>query len=103
MLKPLALFDGYGVELFFDELKGGSRRMPAGHVKSVEVAPVTRGKEEYCLTLKGEYQLVAVDVTEEALLKPSSWPPRSKTRNSRWRYRAGGTVACRAFEQKGYN
>ncbi|HLO27487.1 MAG TPA: hypothetical protein VK249_00035 [Anaerolineales bacterium] len=69
MLKPIVIFDGHVIEFFFDELQGGNRRMHVGHIKSVEIVPVSRGKEKYSLQIKGEYQLVVVDVSEEALPK----------------------------------
>jgi hypothetical protein len=67
MLKTFATWDGRVLEFFFDELKGGSRRIHVGHIRSIELSPVTHGKERYSLTVKGEYQLVAVDVAEEKL------------------------------------
>jgi hypothetical protein len=67
MMKTIAVFDGRVVEFFFDELRGGSRRVHVGHIKSIDLAPTPRGKEKYSLTLRCEYQLVAVDVSEEAL------------------------------------
>jgi len=69
MLKPIVIFDGHVIEFFFDELRGGSRRVHVGHIKSVEIVPISRGKEKYSLQIKGEYQLVVVDVSEEALPK----------------------------------
>ncbi len=69
MLKPILIFDGHVIEFFFDELRGGSRRVHIGHIKSVEIIPISRGKEKYSLQIKGEYQLVVVDVSEEALPK----------------------------------
>ncbi len=69
MLKPIVIFDGHVIEFFFDELRGGSRRVHIGHIKSVEIVPISRGKEKYSLQIKGEYQLVVVDVSEEALPK----------------------------------
>jgi len=69
MLKPIVIFDGHVIEFFFDELGGGSRRVHIGHIKSVEIVPISRGKEKYSLQIKGEYQLVVVDVSEEALPK----------------------------------
>jgi len=69
MLKPIVIFDGHVIEFFFDELRGGSRRVHIGHIKSVEIIPISRGKEKYSLQIKGEYQLVVVDVSEEALPK----------------------------------
>ena len=69
MLKTIMQFDGHVIEFFFDELRGGSRRVHVGHVDSIAIAPVSAGKEKYSLTVKGEYQLVVVDVSEEALPK----------------------------------
>jgi len=67
VLKTIAVFDGHVVEFFFDELRGGSRRIHVGHVKSLDLAPVAHGKEPYALTIHCEYQIVAVDVSEDAL------------------------------------
>jgi len=69
MSKPIVLFDGHVLEFFFDELRGGSTRVHIGHIKSIQIIPVSRGKEKYSLQIKGEYQLVVVDVSEEALPK----------------------------------
>jgi hypothetical protein len=69
LLKTIATWDGRVLEFFFDELKGGSRRMHAGHIRSIEVTPVAHGKEKYSLTVKSEYQLVVVDVSEETLAR----------------------------------
>jgi len=69
MLKPIMIFDGYVIEFFFDELQGVSKRVHIGHIRSIEIIPVSRGKEKYSLQMKGEYQFVAVDVSEEALPK----------------------------------
>ncbi|HLO15389.1 MAG TPA: hypothetical protein VK206_11200 [Anaerolineales bacterium] len=69
MLKPIVIFDGHVIEFFFDELQGGSRRIHVGHIKSLEIIPVSRGKEKYSLQIKGEYLLVVVDVSEAALPK----------------------------------
>ena len=69
MLKTIAVFDGHFVEFFFDELRGGSRRVHVGHIKSIDIAPAAHGKEKYALTIKCEYQLVVIDVAEEALEK----------------------------------
>jgi hypothetical protein len=67
MLKTIAVFGGHVVEFFFDELRGGSRRVHVGHIKSLDLAPAAHGKEKYSLTITCEYQIVAVDVSEEAL------------------------------------
>lgn len=67
MLRTIAAFDGRIVELFFDELRGGSRRIHVGHIKAVDLAQVAHGKEKYSLTINCEYQIVAADVSEEAL------------------------------------
>jgi hypothetical protein len=67
MLKTIAVFDGHVLEFFFDELRGGSRRVHVGHIKALDLAPAAHGKEKYSLTIKCEYQLVAVDVSEEML------------------------------------
>ncbi len=69
MSRPIVIFDGQVIEFFFDELQGGSKRIHVGHIKSVEIIPVSHGKEKYSLQIKGEYQLVVVDVSEEALPK----------------------------------
>jgi hypothetical protein len=57
------------IEFFFDELNGGTTRVHVGHIKSIEIAAVSRGKEKYALRINCQYQLVAVDVSEEALPK----------------------------------
>ena len=67
MSKPILIFDGHVIELFFDDLREGSRRVHVGHIKSIEITPVSRGKEKYFLQIKGEYQLIAVDLREEIL------------------------------------
>jgi len=69
MLKPILVYDGHVIEFFFDELNGGTRRVHVGHIKSIEVVPVSHGKEKYSLQIQCEYQLVVVDVSEEALPK----------------------------------
>jgi hypothetical protein len=69
MLRPIVQFDGHVIEFFFDELKSGGKRIHVGHIKSIEIIPVSHGKEKYSLQIKGEYQLVVVDVSEEALPK----------------------------------
>ena len=69
MSKPIMIFDGNVIEFFFDELQGGSRRIHVGHIKTIDIIPVSRGKEKYSLQVKGEYLLVVVDVSEEALPK----------------------------------
>jgi len=69
MLKPIALFDGHVLEFFFDELHGGNRRVHIGHIKSIEIMPVSRGKEKYSLQINCEYQILAVDVSEAVLHK----------------------------------
>jgi chemotaxis methyl-accepting protein methylase len=69
ILRPIALFDGHILEFFFDELNGGSRRVHIAHIKSIEIMPVSRGREKYSLQVHCEYQIVAVDVNEAALPK----------------------------------
>ena len=69
MSKPIVSFDGHVIEFFFDDLTNGSRRVHVGHIKSIEIITVGRGKEKYQLQIKGEYMLVVVDVSEAALLK----------------------------------
>jgi hypothetical protein len=69
MLKTIAVFDGRVVEFFFDELRGGTRRIHVGHIRTLDLAAVAHGKEKYQLTIHCEYQLVAVDVSEAALPK----------------------------------
>ena len=69
MSKPIVIFDGHVVEFFFDDLTNGSRRVHVGHIKSIEIIPVGRGKEKYQLQIKGEYMLVAIDVSEAVLPK----------------------------------
>jgi hypothetical protein len=69
MSKPIVIFDGHVIEFFFDDLTNGSRRVHVGHIKSIEIIPVSRGKEKYSLQMKGEYMLVAIDVSETVLAK----------------------------------
>ena len=69
MSKPIAIFDGHVIEFFFDDLTNGSRRVHVGHIESIEIIPVGRGKEKYQLQIKGEYMLVAIDVSEAVLPK----------------------------------
>ena len=69
MSKPIVIFDGHVIEFFFDDLTNGSRRVHVGHIKSMEILPVGRGKEKYQLQIKGEYMLVAIDVSEAVLPK----------------------------------
>ncbi len=65
--KPIVTFDGHILEFFYDALEYGSRRMHIGHVKSVELVPVSHGKEKYSLQIKGEYTLLVTDVSETVL------------------------------------
>ena len=67
MPRTIAVFDGGVLELFFDELRGGSRRIHVGHIKTIDLRPVTHGKEPYSLAIQCEFQLVVADVSEEAL------------------------------------
>ena len=69
MSRPIVIFDGHVVEFFFDDLANDSRRVHVGHIKSIEIIPVGRGKEKYQLQIKGEYMLVAIDVSEAVLPK----------------------------------
>jgi hypothetical protein len=69
MSKPLVVFDGNVIEFFYDDLNHGSRRVHVCHIKSIEIIPVSRGKEKYSLQIKGEYMLVVTDVSEEILSK----------------------------------
>ena len=69
MSRPIVIFDGHVIEFFFDDLTNGSRRVHVGHIKSIEIIPVGRGKEKYQLQIKGEYMLVAIDVSEAVLPK----------------------------------
>ncbi|HEY6020661.1 MAG TPA: hypothetical protein VIY48_12445 [Candidatus Paceibacterota bacterium] len=69
MSKPIVIFDGHVIEFFFDNLANGSRRVHLGHIKSIEILPVSRGKEKYSLQIKGEYMLVVLDVSEAVLAK----------------------------------
>jgi len=69
MSRPIVIFDGHVIEFFFDDLTNGSRRVHVGHIKSIEILPVGRGKEKYQLQIKGEYMLVAIDVSEAVLPK----------------------------------
>ena len=69
MSKPIIVFDGRVIEFFYDDLREGSRRIHVGHIKSIEIIPVTRGKEKYSLQIKGEYMLSVTDVSEAVLPK----------------------------------
>src|SRR5919197_5082134 len=69
MSKPIVIFDGHVIEFFYDDLTHGSRRVHIGHIKSMEIMPVGRGKEKYQLQIKGEYLLVVTDVSEAVLPK----------------------------------
>ena len=69
MSKPIVVFDGHVVEFFYDDLNHGSRRVHVGHIKSIEIISVSRGKEKYSLQIKGEYMLVITDVSEAVLPK----------------------------------
>ena len=69
MSKPIVIFDGHVIEFFYDDLTHGSRRVHIGHIKSIEIMPVSRGKEKYQLQIKGEYMLVVTDVSEAVLPK----------------------------------
>ena len=69
MSRPIVIFDGHVIEFFFDDLTNGSRRVHVGHIKSIEIIPIGRGKEKYQLQIKGEYMLVAIDVSEAVLPK----------------------------------
>ncbi len=69
MSKPIVVFDGHVIEFFYDDLRNGSRRVHIGHIKSIEIIPVGRGKEKYSLQIKGEYVLVITDVNEAILPK----------------------------------
>lgn len=69
MSKPIVSFDGNVIEFFFDDLTNGGRRVHVGHIRSIEIIPVGRGKEKYQLLIKGEYMLMAVDVSETVLSK----------------------------------
>ena len=62
--KPIVAFDGHVIEFFYDDLTHGSRRVHVGHIKSIEIIPVNRGKEKYSLQIKGEYLLIVADVSE---------------------------------------
>ena len=69
MSKPILVFDGHTLEFFYDDLREGSRRIHIRNIKSIEIIPVTRGKEKYSLQIKGEYLLSITDVSEEILPK----------------------------------
>jgi len=69
MSKPILIFDGHVLEFFYDALEYGSRRVHVGHIKSIEIIPVTRGKEKYSLQIKGDYMLSVTDVSEDILSK----------------------------------
>ncbi len=65
--KPIVTFDGRVIDFFYDSLDYASRRIHIGHIKSIEIVPVTHGKEKYSLRIKGEYLLMATDVSEVIL------------------------------------
>lgn len=67
MSKPIVIFDGHVLEFFYDDLTSGSRRIHVGHIRSIEIVPVGRGKEKYSLQIKGEYLLSITDVSEAIL------------------------------------
>jgi hypothetical protein len=69
MSKPIAVFDGHVIEFFYDDLTHASHRVHVGHIKSIEIIPVGRGKEKYSLQIKGEYLLIVTDVSEAVLPK----------------------------------
>ena len=69
MSKPIIVFDGHVIEFFYDDLREGSRRIHVGHIRSIEIIPVSRGKEKYSLQIKGEYMLSVTDVSEAVLPK----------------------------------
>ncbi len=69
MSKPVVLFGGHVIEFFFDDLRNGNRRVHVGHIQSIEIIPVTHGKEKYSLQIKGEYTLIVTDVSETVLAK----------------------------------
>jgi len=69
MSKPIVNFDGHVIEFFYDDLNQGSRRVHVGHIKSIEIIPVGRGKEKFSLQIKGEYMLVVTELSEEILPK----------------------------------
>ena len=69
MSKPIVVFDGHVIEFFYDDLTHGNRRVHVGHIKSIEIIPVARGKEKYSLQIKGDYMLIVTDVSEEAMPK----------------------------------
>ena len=69
MSKPIIIFDGHVIEIFVDDLTIKSSRIHIGHIKSIEIIPVSRGKEKYMLQIKGEYMLAGADVSEAILPK----------------------------------
>jgi hypothetical protein len=69
MSKPIVVFDGHVIEFFYDDLRNGNRRVHIGHVNSIEIIPVSHGKEKYSLQIKGEYTLIVTDVSETVLPK----------------------------------
>ena len=69
MSRPIVVFDGHVLEFFYDDLRNDNRRMHVSHIKSIEIIPVSRGKEKYSLQIKGDYMLIVTDVSEEALPK----------------------------------
>jgi predicted RecA/RadA family phage recombinase len=67
MFKPIVTFDGQVLEVFIDDLGSSGRRVHVGHMRSVALTQVSHGKEPYMLTVKGEYLLLAIEVSEAAL------------------------------------
>jgi hypothetical protein len=63
MSKPILTYDGRVVEVFFDSMEGSSRRIHVGHIRTIALVPVSRGKEAFQLQISGEYMIVAVDVS----------------------------------------
>jgi hypothetical protein len=84
MSKPIAVFDGHVLEFFYDDLTNGSRRLHVGHIKSIEIIPVSRGKEKYSLQIKGEYMLVVTDMSEAILPKAQEMVAAIQRARAEW-------------------
>jgi hypothetical protein len=85
MSKPIVTFDDHVIEFFYDDLTGGSRRIHVGHIKSIEIVPVGRGKEKYSLQIKGEYLLSITDVSESILPQAQELVAAIKKSMAEWK------------------
>lgn len=54
MSKPIVIFDGHVIAFFYDDIHHECRRVHVGHIKSIEIIPVSHGKEKYSLQIKGD-------------------------------------------------